>query len=153
MAHLKILNKKQIKEIFNLIKKQFGADFKEDYAFFQNEKGKIYITDKDISKINTDKIRINSLGLYFAELKGNEIRFSIEGSQLVGPKATKNILELSTKQVKEWMQGQDLEIKENNDYSGFLLVKHKNDFLGCGKYREGKVFNYVGKNRRVNIVN
>lgn len=151
MQKLNILNKKQTKEILGLIKAQFEADFKEDYAFFQNEKGKIYIMDKDISKINTDKLRINSLGLYFAELKNTEIRLSIEGSQLIGPIASKNILKLTDNQSKEWMKGEDLEVKENKDFSGFLLIKHNGDFLGTGKYREGKVFNFVGKNRRVNV--
>ncbi len=103
--------------------------------------------NKDISKINLEKIRINNLGLYFAKIINNEIRLSIEGSQLVGPIATKNILELNANQTKEWMSGNDLEIK--GDYKGFLLIKYNNDFLGCGKYREGKVFNFVGKARRV----
>ena len=149
MQNLTILNKKQTKEILSLIKKQFNADFKPDYAFLKNEKGKIYLINKDISKINLDKIRINNLGLYFAQVYTNEIRLSIEGSQLIGPLAKKNILELTEKQVKEWMTGNDLEVKGN--YEGFLLIKHNDDFLGCGKYREGKVFNYVGKARRINI--
>jgi len=147
MQNLKILNKKQTKEILNLIKKQWGADLKLDYAFLKNEKGKVFLLNKDISKIKLEKIRINNLGLYFAKIINNEIRLSIEGSQLVGPIATKNILELNEKQTKEWMSGSDLEIKGN--YDGFLLIKYNNDFLGCGKYREGKVFNFVGKARRV----
>ena len=149
MQNLKILNKKQTKEILSLIKKQWGADFKEDYAFLKNEKGKVYLINKDISKINLEKIRINCLGLYFAKIITNEIRLSIEGSQLIGPLAKKNILELNEKQAKEWMSGNDLEIK--GKHSGFLLIKHKTDFLGTGKCRDEKVFNYVGKARRINI--
>ncbi len=200
MQNLKILNKKQTKEILSLIKKQFGAEFKSDYAFLKNEKGKIYLINKDISKINLDKIRINNLGLYFAQVYTNEIRLSIEGSQLIGPLAKKNILELNETQTKEWMSGSDLDIDE--DYSGFVLIcrkytpgfqpvdkvrhlvlekgifpsmlknrldkvsytpnmppiydgrfltKHKKDFLGCGKVRNKKVFNFVGKARRLNI--
>ena len=149
MQNLKILNKKQTKEILSIIKKQFGADFKSDYAFLKNEKGKIYLINKDISKISLNNLRINSLGLYFAEIRNNEIRLSIEGSQLIGPEANKNIAEINEKQAKEWMQGNDLEIKGN--YEGFLLIKHNNDFLGCGKYREGKVFNFVGKGRRIGL--
>ena len=147
MQKLKILNKKQTKEILNLIKKQFGADIKLDYAFLKNEKGKVYLINKDISKIYIDKIKINSLGLYFAEIRNNEIRLSIEGSQIIGPKATKNIIEMNEQQVKEWMQGNYLEVKSN--YNGFLIIKHNDDFLGCGKYRDGKLFNFVSKARRI----
>ena len=149
MQNLTILNKKQTKEILRLIKKQFNADFKSDFAFLKNEKGKIYLINKDISKISLEKIRINNLGLYFAQTYTNEIRLSIEGSQLIGPLAKKNILELTEQQTKEWMAGSDLDIDE--DYSGFVLIKNKKDFLGCGKVREGKVFNYVSKARRITI--
>lgn len=147
MQNLTILNKKQAKEILKLIKKQFNADFKSDYAFLKNEKEKIYLIHKDISVINIEKLRINSLGMYFAQIRNNEIRLSIEGSQLIGPKADKNILEIDEKQTKEWMAGTDLEIE--GDYSGFVLVKHNKDFLGCGKARDGQVFNFVGKARRI----
>ncbi|MBL7054239.1 hypothetical protein ISS05_00610 [Candidatus Woesearchaeota archaeon] len=147
MQNLTILNKKQAKEILKLIKKQFNADFKSDYAFLKNEKEKIYLIHKDISVINIEKLRINSFGMYFAQIRNNEIRLSIEGSQLIGPKADKNILEIDEKQTKEWMAGTDLEIE--GDYSGFVLVKHNKDFLGCGKARDGKVFNFVGKARRI----
>ena len=149
MQNLTILNKKQTKEILSLIKKQWRADFKEDYAFLKNEKGKIYLLNKDISRINLERIRINCLGLYFAKIITNEIRLSIEGSQLIGPLAKKNILELTGQQTKEWMSGNDLEIK--GVPKSFLLIKHKNDFLGTGKCRDEKLFNYVSKARRLNL--
>lgn len=150
MQNLKILNKKQIKEILNLIKKQWDADVILDYAFLQSSKNKIYIINKDALKINLSNLKINSLGLYFAEIKNSEIRLSIEGSQLIGPKAKKNIIELNEEQAKEWMQGNDLEIECN--CSGFLIIKHKDDFLGCGKYADKKVFNFIGKSRRLTFI-
>ena len=88
--------------------------------------------------------------MYFCEL-GKEIRLSIEGSQLVGPKATKNIAEITEQQAKQWLKGEDLEIKDNH-YSGFIIIKHDNYFLGAGKYKENKILNYVGKSRRINAV-
>ena len=48
------------------------------------------------------------------------------------------------------LAGEDLEIKGN--YSGFIIIKHNNDFLGTGKYKEGRILNYVGKSRRVNLL-
>jgi len=146
MSKLKILNKKEIKELLNLIEKQWGPKLKLDYAFLQNTKNRVFIINKDISKINLEKLRINSIGMYFCETR-NGIRLSIEGSQIVGPKATKNIAKISDKQSKQWLKGEDLDIKEN--YSGFVILKNKNYFLGCGKFKEGKILNYVGKERRV----
>ena len=150
MQKIKILNKKETKEIFNSIEKQWNAKLKLDYVFLKTEKGKVYIINKDISKIDLSKLRVNTIGLYFAEMKNNEIRLSIEGSQIIGPKANKNILELDQEEVKEWMKGNDLE-KEGN-FSGFLIMKNKDDYLGCGNYRDGEILNFVNKARRINTL-
>ena len=150
MPELKILNSKEIKEIFKLIEAQWGAKLKLDYAFLKNSKNRIFIINKDISKIDLEKLRINSIGMYFCEIDKIGIRLSIEGSQIIGPKASKNIAEINEEQTKQWFKGEDLDINEN--YSGFVIVKHNNDFLGTGKYRDGKVLNYVGKSRRVKTI-
>ena len=149
MQKIKILNNKEIKEILNLIEKQWDVKLNLDYVFLKTEKDKIYLVNKDISKVDLGKLRINTIGLYFAEVKDNHIRLSIEGSQIIGPKAKKNVLELNEKEVKEWMQGNDLE-KETN-LSGFLIIKDKDDYLGCGKRRDGEVLNFIGKARRINL--
>lgn len=120
-----------------------------DYNFLKNKKGKIYIIRKEISKIDLSRLRINSIGMYFAEIKNNEIRLSIEGSQIVGPKANRNVLELNEKEAKEWLAGEDLFIKEKENFNGFVITKYKKDFLGCGRYRNRKVINFVGKGRRI----
>jgi NOL1/NOP2/fmu family ribosome biogenesis protein len=152
MQQLKILNSKEIKEILRLIEKQWNAKLKLNYAFLKNNKNRIFIVNKDISKIELEKLRINSIGMYFCETRNDKIRLSIEGSQIVGPKAMKNIVEINSLQVKQWMKGEDLEIENKGDYNGFVIIKHNNDFLGTGKYKDGKVLNYVGKSRRVSII-
>jgi|TARA_B100001971_G_C18108034_1_gene492602 NOL1/NOP2/fmu family ribosome biogenesis protein len=150
MQNIRILNNKEIKQILNLAEKQWEAKLTPDYVFLKTEKGKIYVVNKSISKLDLGKLRINTVGMYFSEAKENEMRLSIEGSQIVGPKAKKNVLELDEHEVKEWMQGNDLE-KEGN-FPGFFIIKHKDDFLGCGKWRNDKVLNYIGKARRVSVI-
>jgi len=150
MPELKILNSKEIKEILKLIESQWGAKLKLEYAFLRNPKNRIFIVNKDIGKINFSQLRINSIGLYFCEIDKLGIRLSIEGSQIVGPKAVKNIVEINEEQTKQWFKGEDLEIK--GDYLGFVILKHNNDFLGNGKYKDGKILNYVGKSRRVSAL-
>lgn len=150
MPELKFLNSKETKEILKLIEEQWGAKLKLDYTFIKNNKNRIFIVNKDINKIDFSKLRINSIGMYFCDLE-NEIRLSIEGSQIIGPKATKNVVEINEFQVKQWLKGEDLEIEDKNDYSGFVIIKNQNDFLGTGKYKEGRVLNYVNKGRRVSV--
>ena len=150
MQNIKILNKNEIKAILELIKNQWGASADMTYAFLKTDKGKIYVVNSDISRLELGKLRINSIGLYFAEIRDGGIRLSIEGSQIIGPKSKKSVLELNDNEAKEWMRGNDLEMK--GDFSGFLIIKHKEDFLGCGKYANGKILNYIGKARRVNSI-
>ena len=150
MPELKILNSKEIKEIYELVEKQWGAKVKLDYGFLKNNKNRIFVVSKDIAKIDTSKLRLNSAGMYFCEYDRIGIRLSIEGSQIIGAKAAKNVVELDEDETKRWFRGEDLEKK--GDYSGFVILKHKNDFLGSGKYSNGRILNYVGKSRRVNVI-
>ena len=151
MPELKILSNKEIKEILKLIENQWDAKLKLDYGFLKNNKNRVFIVSKDISKIDFSKLRLNSVGMYFCEIDNKGIRLSIEGSQIIGPKATKNIVELDEEETKKWFKGEDLE-EECKDCSGFVVLKYKNDYLGTGKYANGKILNYVGKSRRVNLV-
>ena len=150
MHQLKVLNTKEIKEILKLIENQWNAKLKLDYTFLRNNKNRIFIINKDIVKIQLEKLRINSIGMYFCEIDKLGIRLSIEGSQIVGPLASKNVTEISEEQEKQWLKGEDLEIKGN--YSGFVIIKHNNDFLGSGKYKDGRILNYVSKSRRINAI-
>ena len=147
MEKLKILNKKEIKRLLEMLDKHWGFKGEMEYAFLQSEKYKIYIANKEIFNLDLSKVKINSYGLYFAEVR-NGIRLSIEGSQIVGPKATKNVIELNDEELKEWMSGADLD--KETDSNDFVILKHGDDFLGTGKStKEGKILNYVPKTRRI----
>ena len=151
MPELKILNNKEIKEILKLVENQWGARLKLDYGFLKSPKNRIFIINKDISRIELSKLRLNSVGMYFCEIDSRGIRLSIEGSQIIGPEAKKNIVELNDDETRKWFKGEDLE-KVCKDCNGFVILKCNNDFLGNGKYTNGKILNYVGKARRVNLV-
>ena len=148
MLELKILNSREIKEICRAIEKQWGAKIKMDYGFLRNNKNRVFIINRDISKIDFSRLRLNSIGMYFCEIDDRGIRLSIEGSQVVGNHAKKNVVEIDKEETKRWFKGEDLE-KECKDCSGFVILKNKGDFLGTGKYSNGRILNYVSKSRRV----
>lgn len=150
MRKLKILNKKEIKGILEKIKKQWSAELELDYAFLLSPKNKLYIVNRDVSKVEFNELRINNIGLYFGELRNNELRLSIEGAQIVGNKAIKNAVELSKVEVKQWFRGEDIETEQSVE--GFVILKHKDDILGCGRYVKGRILNYVPKARRVEVM-
>jgi len=147
MQNLKILNKKETKRILAMLEKQWGFKEEMDYAFLETEKNKIYIANKEVFDLDLSKVKINSIGMYFAEAV-SDIRLSIEGSQIVGPKADKNVVELDENELKHWMAGEDID--KDTGCTGFVIIRHKDDFFGTGKATaEGKILNFVPKVRRM----
>jgi len=151
MQNLKILNSKEVKRVRKLLNEQFGFDEKLTFVFMLSKKGKLYIINRDIEKIDFEKLRIDSAGLYFGKLSETDLRLSIEGSQIIGPKANKNILEINNLEFKKWLRGLDFNI--NSSLNGFVIVKHKEDFIGCGKMNKNRLLNYVPKSRRLININ
>lgn len=151
MQNLKILNKKEIKKILNQIDNQYNINKLDlDYVFLQNKEGRLFLVNRDVGNVEIEKLRINSLGLYFGKIERDEIRLSIEGSQLVGVMAKKNVVEINKEQANSWLQGNDVKVGEK--VAGFVILKYGNDFLGAGRYKEGNIINAVPKERRVNLV-
>ena len=144
----KILNSKEIKRILKWLKDHYCIkELKIEKVFLQNTKDKIYLISKKISEMETKNLRINLIGMYFAKQEKNGLRLTIEGSQIIGLKATKNIAVLNKEQIKQWIRGEDIGYQE--DLKGFVIIKHENDFYGTGFYKEGKILNYVPKERRI----
>ncbi len=144
--HLKILNSREIKVIVNELKEHFLSEFKPGYVFLENNKEKIFILSRDYAKIDESKLRINNLGLYFCTREKDGFRLSIEGCQLVNPK--KNVYGATKEEAEQWISGQNLKIKAA-ELSGYVILKHKEDFIGCGKCRDNEILNAVPKDRRI----
>jgi len=148
---LKPLNRRDASKILEQIGSEYGCDAKklliDDYTFFISDKDKIYIINNNIKEVDLEKIRVNSFGLYFCELNRGNVRLSMEGSMIIGKHATKNLLEVNDSTSRDWLKGVDIE--SNQEFDGFVIVKHNNDYIGCGKYKENKILNYVTKARRV----
>ncbi|MBI4159499.1 hypothetical protein HY500_04570 [Candidatus Woesearchaeota archaeon] len=143
MENLKILNSKEKKQILDRVKKHFGIKGLDlDYAFFRNNENKVFLLNKDVKKVEFDKLRINSLGVYFGAFDNN-FRLSIEGAQMIGNKATKNIIEIED--PKAWLEGNNIKTEGEN---GLKIVKSGKDCLGTGQLKDGVLINYIPKERR-----
>lgn len=160
MQNLRILNSRETKQLMQKLESQYGFDTKKkelDFIFLVNKDNRLYTISKNLSQLDIEYFRTDSIGLYFGEVYKNSVRLSIEGAQIVGRHATKNILLLEYKQMLEWIKGNDIDAIDCGD--DFVIVKYKNektnqyDILGCGKYKQGKLMNYVSKSRRLVVVN
>ncbi len=152
MNFIKIFNKKQKQEIEEKLNNQFGI--KEiPGKIIMKGKEKLFLfsgsfTNEEIKKLE-ERIIIEKMGVYFAKVdeRTNDLRLSIEGSQIFKNQINKNIFELDEEQTEQWMKGRELQIKTGK--RGFLIMKYKNDFLGTGKASEEKIGNFIPKVRRL----
>lgn len=147
---MRILNKKEKKEIEKKLNEQFGIkeipgmllkSGQDRIFFFSGE-----INENDLIKIEKE-IPIERIGVYFARIIDDFPKLSIEGTHILKGQINKNIIELDEKQVGEWMRGQDLMIKLEK--KGFFVMKYNNDFFGCGKVSAEKISNFIPKSRRL----
>ena len=149
---MKILNKKEKQEIENKLNKQFGIkEISEKIIMKGKEKLFLFsgsFTNEEIKKLE-ELVVIEKIGVYFAKIdeRTEDIRLSIEGSQILKNQIKKNVFEISEELVEQWMKGQELNIKIEK--KGFVVMKCEDDFLGTGKASEEKISNFIPKIRRL----
>jgi NOL1/NOP2/fmu family ribosome biogenesis protein len=156
MGSITPLNSKEKKIFYSKLKEYFGLpdDFVFDGILFVSDKNKYYLISDEYKEIASFKMNSSVLGLYVVEINEyKEIRLSIEGSQIVGPVATKHLLELSEKQTDDFMRGNDLEIPgiAQEFYVLYTInpTTKKKDFFGCAKCKNGILLNFTPKGRRI----
>ncbi len=157
MKNLTILKEKETKEILEKLEEQFGIKEipgilikigSERIFLFRGE-----ATLREIGEIDKTAF-IERAGVYIGKIftPTDEIRLSIEGTQIFREQITKNIFTLENEEdYEKWMNGQELNIKTG--MKGFLIIKYKDDYLGAGKASEEKIGNFIPKNRRLKIKN
>ena len=131
---LKILDQNETREIEKSLNVEFGVEkvFGRLVAF-GNEKLFLFVGDAGEKEITAlaEIAPIERIGIYFAKVVAGEARLSIEGSQILGKQIKKNIFELDEEQMEKWMMGEELNV--NSGMKGFVVMKYKDNFLGCGK--------------------
>jgi NOL1/NOP2/fmu family ribosome biogenesis protein len=152
MDGLKILNSREKKPLVGFIDSQWGCEFPITGAvFLMHDNDRLYIADQGIGLIDLNELRVDHIGLYLGTVEDSGLRLSIEGSQIVGPLAKKNILDISIEQRDSWLRGEELTFdSEKNVFdSKYVLLRSGDDFIGSGKASKGKVINFVPKGRRL----
>ncbi|MCL5730426.1 MAG: hypothetical protein M1165_02565 [Candidatus Pacearchaeota archaeon] len=169
---IRLFNSKETREVLRALRDQFGIQEIPGRIIKLGEE-KLFLFTGDATEEEIQKLEriapVERLGVYFAKQnllrvphllhpdeksKQNQgsappigIRLSIEGSQILKNQIKKNTFELDEKQAEEWMSGRELNIRPGT--RAFLVMKYKNDFLGCGKASEEKISNFIPKMRRL----
>jgi NOL1/NOP2/fmu family ribosome biogenesis protein len=153
---MQVLSKKEIREIDVLLRECYNVEILKEFVVLKTSKeNKIWITNKDVFELDIEKLRANSIGLYFGRVDNNRLRLSVEGAQIVGPHANKNIAELDEKSIWDFVRGFDVKPARFDECSegAYVLIKFKNNWLGIGKLENGTIKSVLPKSRKIISLN
>ena len=122
------LTTKTMRPLLGYLKEHYGYEGKFEFALVITAKSKVYAVTKEVFDLPVETLRVNSFGVYIGEWRHEEFRLSIEGSQLIGPECTKNVVTLNKDQLKQWMAGEPLPLADNISGEGFVILKFGDDF-------------------------
>jgi NOL1/NOP2/fmu family ribosome biogenesis protein len=148
---VKKMSENEKRELDKIVEKNYGAEIDlSSFDCYINNRNEIYIVSKSVDE---RLISIASyVGMYFGRLKRNEkIQLSVEGSQIVGRLANKNIAIVDDENISRYMEGLECKWNElvNCEVNNFVLIKNGNDFFGSGILREDKIESLAPKARRI----
>ena len=133
-------------EMWRLIGAQFGVTPLPGYKLFQSGRHRIRIISEAAYQLRHLARKVELAGLYLGELGPNGFRLSLDGAQLLGPRATKQVVSLTSAQAEAWLGGESVDIEDSR--SGYVIVRHESDILGCGSLSGGRLHNFLPKDRR-----
>jgi NOL1/NOP2/fmu family ribosome biogenesis protein len=145
---LTVLNSREKKEINERIFAQWGCELDKSLVWLLSNRDKLYVAHPCIGNIDFKLIRVDKAGLYVATVDAKGVRLSIEGSQILGQHAKKNVVDITDEELDAWFRGEDIE-RPVKGSSGPVILRRGTDFVGCGKVTEKGILNFVPKARRI----
>ena len=152
MAQIEIFNSKEKEKLIKELKEQFGIN-ELPFLLLKSGKDKIRSFSGNLSTNEINELARNSnietIGIYLLSEEKDGIRLSFSSTNInsIKQQISKNIIELDEKQKNEWLKGRDIFL--DNNFHGFVVLKHNDDFIGCGKLSNGRIANFVPKERRI----
>ncbi len=130
-------------DFLSWVKRWFGVDL-SDYSLIRSGKKRIRLLTKEAAEFDVrDVIR----GVYLAKKAPYGYIISVEGSYIIGRRASRHIVELSEEEFDRWMRGENVELELSE--KGVYLVKFGPVFAGSGYYNGEVLVNLVPKSRTV----
>lgn len=147
--NIRFIKTPEKRKIIEKLNEQYGI---EDLPYLLIESGKEkiraytgHLSKDEISKI-TEIAKVELIGMYLIREENDQYRLSMDATLVLSDQINKNMIELDENQFQLWIRGYDLDIKKPK---GIYVIRYKNDFIGCGKSNEERVFNFVPKDRRL----
>jgi len=143
-----------INQCIEIIEKEYGIpkSFFKNYGLTIRGK-KLWIYEKTLENFERFWVSIGIVGFRISRIEDKMIlKPTTNFIQLFGKEFKKKIYELDNwEEVKLFVNGKNLEIKEKCDLKGYVVVKYEEHYLGCGRIEGKTLRNLVPKDRRILI--
>jgi len=135
-----------VEKILKEIRNRFGIPEEVFSNWKIIEAGDLWIMSEEAFKFPIKNF--SRKGIRLVRIYRDGYKLTTAGIQIFGKYATKNVLEISPEQVKDYLEGKDLSVGSCNAENGQVIIKCGDDYLGSGLYVNGKVKNQLPKGRR-----
>jgi NOL1/NOP2/fmu family ribosome biogenesis protein len=135
-----------VEKILKEIRNRFGIPEEVFSNWKIVEAGDLWIMSEEAFKFPIKNF--SRKGIRLVRVYRDGYKLTTAGIQIFGKYATKNVLEISPEQVKDYLEGKDLSVGSCNAENGQVIIKYGDDYLGSGIYVNGKVKNQLPKGRR-----
>jgi NOL1/NOP2/fmu family ribosome biogenesis protein len=147
---MKFIKSGEKKRLLKELQEQFGIEKLDSWILVETGKKKIRgfsgnMTREEIKEL-TEISNLELLGTYLVRKETNVLRLGFDATQILKDKIKKNIFELDDSQLDSWMNGNNLNEKVEK---GIYVLRHADDFVGCGISNGEKIINFVPKERRI----
>lgn len=152
--NLDILTAGEKKKILASLNENFGIS-ELHYLFIKTGKEKIRAFSGSLSMQEIKELGLNArielIGLYAFKEEKQGYRIAFDSLPLFKNSIKKNIVEVNDEMAEKWLSGKDIESEKFKEINEIVLLKNKNDLIGCGlvKKEQGRIVNLVPKERRI----
>lgn len=134
------------REVNGKVKDGFGTVFPKYHVFYskkEKEGMKVFL----YSGKSRPKIKSEWLGLHVGTIDSNGFAPTIEGAQLLGVHAKKNVLSIPHAEAYALMSGE--RIASTSGGEGFVLLETDEVFFGAGYIKDGIINPLISPSRRI----
>ncbi|MFX1532715.1 MAG: hypothetical protein ACFFDI_00625 [Promethearchaeota archaeon] len=115
----------------------------------RGKRQKIWVVTSTVKKFRVFDLKPVYYGMYFAKKDKTGLRLTMNGAQVFGHAATKNIVDLNKHQYLNYLSGEKITDIDPENLQGYVLLRYKSRIFACGKASKEGILNYVPKSRQL----
>ncbi|MFH1404229.1 MAG: hypothetical protein ABIH11_08180 [Candidatus Altiarchaeota archaeon] len=134
-------------ELYRVIEAQFGCAITLEgrlYSRLQKKSTRLFL----YAGGEPPCLRQSWIGLHIGDLSEGTIHPSIEGAQIIGEKATKNVMRVSHEQADALFKEGSIEHKP---FDGIVLVKSGQNIICAAKHSNGRLVGLIPASRKTTL--